>query len=349
MYMHLWQIVFYLLVSFATSSNPLNINFIYNNSGSGIRFLEHVVVIATLSTFDDRGDIQLELTSPMDTLSFLLPYRSSDRGSGSYTDWPFQSVHYWGENPNGVWTLTVRYRVTAGSASVTGLSVTLYGTTEIPQAVQRIPSQCDSVCAPSRSCADTGPLFCDACRSLRNAETLECIDQCPSGFTERNGYCYNATLPEPGCMRRFNATVTGVLVSPSNYTKYMHGYEWNITFFNFTLSHSVLLEWSESPLHCLFWYNCLIEWYQFIINSNYLSGTYIYDSSSSVWPDMCSVAEYTACCVTGECRPPNAQCYCDVTCYSLGDCCRDIQDSCLQPPGMPYTVLHTNVYSIHCR
>ena len=44
-----------------------------------------------------------------------------------------------------------------------------------------------------------GAEFCDACAQLRMASTLECIDACPEGLDQRNGYCYNSTLPENSC------------------------------------------------------------------------------------------------------------------------------------------------------
>ena len=148
-----------------------------------------------------RGDLQIELLSPSGTRSTLLPYRDSDVFPGMYQNWPFMSVHFWGENPAGQWTLTVRHRGTNGTVSLVIHNVTFYGTADIPAAVQRIPTQCDPMCA--RRCAATGSEFCDACVNLRNAYTLECISQCPPGYTERNGYCYNSTRAVTPCERQF--------------------------------------------------------------------------------------------------------------------------------------------------
>ena len=54
-----------------------------------------------------RGDIQVELVSPNGTKSILLPYRNYDFVNvEGYDSWPFMSVHYWGENPQGTWTIT---------------------------------------------------------------------------------------------------------------------------------------------------------------------------------------------------------------------------------------------------
>ena len=149
----------------------------------------------------NRGDLQIELLSPSGTRSILLPYRNYDVVPGMYRNWPFMSVHFWGENPAGQWTLTVRHRGRNGTVSLVVHNVTFYGTADIPAAVQRIPTQCDPMCA--RGCAAAGPEFCDACDNLRNADTLECINRCPSGYTEKNGYCYNSTGAVTPCERQF--------------------------------------------------------------------------------------------------------------------------------------------------
>ena len=146
----------------------------------------------------NRGDIQLELTSPQGTTSILLPYRRRDSWPGNYTEWPFLSVHFWGEDPSGDWTLTVTNRGTVGTVEVSDLQFIFYGTSTKPEVISRIPSQCDDACA--RGCAAPGPEFCDSCHQYRNAETLECIESCPNDFVERSGYCYNASEPEPECV-----------------------------------------------------------------------------------------------------------------------------------------------------
>lgn len=212
--------------------DPLSIT--HSCTVTNVRFLEHVVVNLTLefpnatsNVYEDaagdypfynydyystytatdgpfRGNIQVELISPSGTTSRLLPYRSSDVSSGAYTIYPFVSVHFWGENPNGDWTLIVRNRndYVNGTLSVMINDFTFYGTSETPAAVSRIPTQCHSSCDPTRGCAASGAEFCDGCVNLRHAETLECIDQCPPTFTERSGYCYNASIPEPECVRQ---------------------------------------------------------------------------------------------------------------------------------------------------
>ena len=142
----------------------------------------------------NRGDIQIELTSPQGTMSILLPYREKDSWPGDYNNWPFMSVHFWGEDPSGDWTLSVIYRGSSGRLLVSDVEFTFYGTTSIPAVISRIPAQCDDACA--RGCAAAGAEFCDACRLFRDAETLECVDSCANGLIERSRYCYNASKAE---------------------------------------------------------------------------------------------------------------------------------------------------------
>jgi hypothetical protein len=195
-------------------------------SAESVEFLEHVVVQLSTSfqgvdteeflrnnvyenlyydydnyyynnVMPNRGDIQLELTSPRGTTSILLAYRTADSWPGEYTDWPFMSVHFWGEDPSGDWTLTISNRGTSGVVEVSDVQFIFYGTAETPEVISRIPQECDSACA--RGCAAPGVEFCDSCRGLRDAATLQCVDECPEGLAMRSGYCYNATEPEPEC------------------------------------------------------------------------------------------------------------------------------------------------------
>ncbi len=176
--------------------------FTFNYTGN-VSFLEHTVVTASVGAGVTglRGDMQLELTSPAGTMSTILPYRDlDDTLGGSYPTWPFMSVHYWGEDPNGEWTLVLTHRG-GGAAIISNIAMTIYGTNETPEAVSRIPESCDPACDPTRGCAGVGAELCDACVGVRRADTLECIDECPLEFTQRSGYCYNASLTEPQCNR----------------------------------------------------------------------------------------------------------------------------------------------------
>ena len=175
-----------------------------------------------------RGDIQIELLSPSGSKSILLPYRDNDIVPyasfpsnlsaeileyislesvlpDGYIDWPFMSVHYWGENPRGEWTLTFHYRGVDDLVTFEGLNVTLYGTLETPEAITNY-TECNTLCGGG--CARAGSsVFCHSCSNLRHAETLECIDVCPPGYLDLNGYCHNASKPEPECAKSLESKV----------------------------------------------------------------------------------------------------------------------------------------------
>ena len=71
-----------------------------------VNFLEHVQAKVTL-TANRRGDLHIYLTSPSGTKANLLAQRPMDNSRSGFQNWPFMSVHTWGENPNGLWKLEV--------------------------------------------------------------------------------------------------------------------------------------------------------------------------------------------------------------------------------------------------
>ena len=126
----------------------------------------------------NRGDVSIELTSPMGTKSTLLPYRRSDFHRDGFHKWPFMTVLSWGENPAGDWTFIVRTKDGA-AASLDGLELVFYGTSDTPAAVQSIPEHCHEQC--DGKCANAGAEYCDVCKHFRVASTHECVEQCPVG------------------------------------------------------------------------------------------------------------------------------------------------------------------------
>ncbi|CAI8018605.1 Proprotein convertase subtilisin/kexin type 6 [Geodia barretti] len=167
-----------------------------------IQYLEHVVVTISVAipenTFSlTRGDLQISLESPSGTLSILLRPRPNDKAPDRYVDWPFMSVMFWGENPTGQWTLNITTRDITGVAVVSEVEFHFYGVSQVPESVTNIPDQCHSDC--KRGCAGEGSNLCDTCVNLRNAYTLECINECPSGYSNRRGYCYNESLAVKEC------------------------------------------------------------------------------------------------------------------------------------------------------
>ena len=65
---------------------------------------EHVQAKITLQV-QRRGDLRIHLVSPSGTRSTLLPQRKRDYSGFGFQEWPFMSVFYWGEDPQGTWKL----------------------------------------------------------------------------------------------------------------------------------------------------------------------------------------------------------------------------------------------------
>lgn len=167
-------------------------------SGS-IQYLEHVIVHMSVKVANNgiRGDIEIKLLSPSGTTSTLLGQRPNDGSASGYIEWPFMSVMFWGEDPAGNWSLFVNSGSNETEVVISDIRFQFFGVSHTPESVATIPTECHHQCA--RGCAKNGSNFCDACVNLRNAYTLECIDTCPPGYTEHNGYCYNASLPVQQC------------------------------------------------------------------------------------------------------------------------------------------------------
>ncbi|CAF0717828.1 unnamed protein product [Brachionus calyciflorus] len=71
-----------------------------------LNYLEHVLAKVSLHS-GTRGKLRINLISPMGTKSNLLDFRKRDLSREGFKSWPFMSVHFWGENPKGVWKLEV--------------------------------------------------------------------------------------------------------------------------------------------------------------------------------------------------------------------------------------------------
>ena len=69
-----------------------------------VRYVEHVQAKISLQ-YHRRGDLQIFLVSPNGTRTTLLQKRKNDKQERDFHDWPFMSVHFWGEQPVGTWTL----------------------------------------------------------------------------------------------------------------------------------------------------------------------------------------------------------------------------------------------------
>jgi len=104
-----------------------------------IQFLEHLHVFVDISSRNvRRGNLMVVVESPSGTTSTLLGFRPADQVYGGFSlfnKWPMMSVHFWGENPVGNWTLTVvnRSPEPEDNAEMFDWTLKFYGTREDPQ------------------------------------------------------------------------------------------------------------------------------------------------------------------------------------------------------------------------
>lgn len=182
-------------------------------SETEIRFVEHVQAKISL-TYSRRGDIRLHLKSPSGTNSTLLPARQNDVALGDFHDWPFMSVHYWGEKAKGEWVLTIENSGTLehNSGVLRSLQLIIFGTDTDPyrptekalfyktNRERRSTSTsssarlrgCHSECSPA-GCFGASPSDCVQCRNLKmGGGRQECVAQCPIGtYESKDGLCLN--------------------------------------------------------------------------------------------------------------------------------------------------------------
>ena len=87
-------------------------------------FVEHVEVVFS-AQHSYRGQLQVELTSPLGTTSVLsTPHADS---TANYDAWRFTSMRCWGEVASGEWTITVTDGTSGTTGTFTSWALTLYG------------------------------------------------------------------------------------------------------------------------------------------------------------------------------------------------------------------------------
>ncbi|XP_066152911.1 furin-like protease 1 isoform X1 [Euwallacea fornicatus] len=96
----------------------------------GVENLEHVQAKLTIYA-QRRGDLKIQLTSPMGTKVTLLAKRDHDNSRSGFNNWPFMSVHSWGESPLGTWKLEI-HNDGRLMAHIKLWDLTLYGTATPP-------------------------------------------------------------------------------------------------------------------------------------------------------------------------------------------------------------------------
>ncbi|KAM6946728.1 neuroendocrine convertase 1 isoform 2-T2 [Lycodopsis pacificus] len=105
---------------------------------NAVRSLEHVQVEASIE-YTRRGDLHITLTSPAGTSTVLLAERERDTSSNGFRNWDFMSVHTWGEDPAGTWTIKITD--TSGRMQNEGRildwKLILHGTSEKPEHMKK--------------------------------------------------------------------------------------------------------------------------------------------------------------------------------------------------------------------
>ncbi|XP_063859924.1 furin-like protease 2 isoform X1 [Scylla paramamosain] len=155
-----------------------------------VRYLEHVQARVSLR-FLPRGNINIKLLSPSGTASTLLFERPRDVFSEKFNDWPFLSVHFWGEKAAGTWKLIV---TNAGTRQVHHPGVLiqwqliLHGTRERPGRLRsdefhRV-DPFSSISPPVATQSFSRPVF----RASNNPFTASILDQIFSGSSPNATY-----------------------------------------------------------------------------------------------------------------------------------------------------------------
>jgi proprotein convertase subtilisin/kexin type 1 len=130
------------------TKNPIQIDIkstgCLGNKENQIKYLEHVQVFVTID-YTRRGDLHINLTSSQGTPTMLLSERENDLSSDGFNNWPFMSVHTWGENPSGIWKLRINDISDRENTGVLkDFKLVLHGTDEQPDYIKNSPRQYES-------------------------------------------------------------------------------------------------------------------------------------------------------------------------------------------------------------
>ncbi|XP_064481947.1 neuroendocrine convertase 1-like [Ornithodoros turicata] len=121
-----------------SSGNEVNVSFEVEDvpgSQHHIGSLEHVQVHVDIQ-YSRRGHLDAYLESPSGSVSVLLFRRANDVSKMGFRNWTFMTVHFWGENPTGLWKLVFRdKRGSRDNGRINSVSLILRGTKEQPPAV----------------------------------------------------------------------------------------------------------------------------------------------------------------------------------------------------------------------
>lgn len=104
-----------------------------------INYLEHVQLFVTIE-YTRRGDLHVNLTSPSGLETMLLSERPSDGSKDGFINWSFMSVHSWGENPKGKWSIKILDRTgKQNHGRLVNFKLVLHGTSKKPNYMENGP------------------------------------------------------------------------------------------------------------------------------------------------------------------------------------------------------------------
>ncbi|CAG2112325.1 unnamed protein product, partial [Medioppia subpectinata] len=151
------------------------------DSSNEVNYLEHIQAKITLK-YKPRGSLKISLISPSGTITHLLFARPRDTDESSFTNWPFLSVHFWGESAVGKWKLIIQNdsRSPARSAGkLISWSLTFYGTYDKPASYHFTPNQ--TIHYIPRSATIDKMSECSKRGLFQAFDSTECHTSCPSG------------------------------------------------------------------------------------------------------------------------------------------------------------------------
>ncbi len=134
------------------------------------RRVEHALLRLSAS-HPYRGDLKITLTSPGGTSSVLAPsyFAAMPQGQANYDEWVFCSLHFWGEDSAGKWTLRVADVMPDEAGRFLGAELTLLGSEILPAPViTSVTARTAPVGEPFEHIitASNGPVAFDATGSL---------------------------------------------------------------------------------------------------------------------------------------------------------------------------------------
>ncbi len=103
------------------STNGKSFSFNINTSN----FKTEHISLKTNIIHGNRGDLEIEIISPSGTNSKLI--KNHQDTNDNYFEWEFMSVFYWGEDPNGVWTVFIRDLSPEHVGLVQDLELSIFG------------------------------------------------------------------------------------------------------------------------------------------------------------------------------------------------------------------------------